>query len=76
MQDGRNWARIEADHHTHALFDRGEPGEWDSLFVGGPQVVAVGPKDMRMYYHSFDTSNMRYTIGLATSEDGFRYVPD
>lgn len=21
LQDGRNWARIEADHHTGALFD-------------------------------------------------------
>jgi hypothetical protein len=37
-QDGRNWARIEADHHTGALFDVGEPGEWDELFVGAPQV--------------------------------------
>ena len=71
MQDGRNWARIEADHHTHALFDRGEEGEWDSLFAAGPQVVAAGPKDMRLYYHSFDASQGRYRIGLATSEDGF-----
>lgn len=39
-QDGRNWARIEADHHTGALFDVGEAGEWDQLFVGTPQVSA------------------------------------
>jgi hypothetical protein len=37
-QDGRNWARIEAEHHTGALFDVGGPGEWDELFVGAPQV--------------------------------------
>ena len=37
-QDGRNWARIEADHHSGALFDVGEQGEWDELFVGSPQV--------------------------------------
>ena len=37
-QDGRNWARIEANHHTGALFDVGEDGQWDELLVGAPQV--------------------------------------
>ena len=37
-QDGRNWARIEANHHTGALFDVGEDGQWDGLLVGAPQV--------------------------------------
>lgn len=37
-QDGRNWARIESEHHTGALFDVGEAGEWDELFIGTPQV--------------------------------------
>jgi hypothetical protein len=37
-QDGRNWARIEADHHTGALFDVGEAGQWDSAYIGHPQV--------------------------------------
>ena len=41
-QDGRNWARIEADHHSGALFDVGQPGEWDELFIGGPQVGRAG----------------------------------
>ena len=36
-QDGRNWARIESEHHTGALFDVGEPGDWDALFIGNPQ---------------------------------------
>eukprot|EP00892_Ulva_mutabilis_P004235 jgi/Ulvmu1/2183/UM013_0028.1 len=72
-QDGRNWARIEADHHTHALFDRGEEGEWDALFVGAPQVLAAGPKDMRLWYHSYDAQQQRFRVGLATSEDGFKW---
>ena len=38
-QDGRNWARIEADHHTGALFDAGEPQDWDECLNGAPQVV-------------------------------------
>lgn len=43
-QDGRNWARIEAEHHTGALFDVGEEGEWDEMFIGGPQVgCRAGP---------------------------------
>jgi hypothetical protein len=72
MQDGRNWARIEAEHHTHAIFDCGDEGEWDSLFIASPQVLAAGPKDMRLYYHAFDVSQQKFRIGLATSEDGFR----
>ncbi len=133
-QDGRNWARIEAEHHTGALFDVGSEGEWDELFIGGPQVwgdvgggraasnriqcwdgaankgavllgsqpgqrrgsslscrtachpnrpplaspsaqvVAAGPRDMRMYYHSYDRSAGRFRVGLATSPDGFRWT--
>jgi hypothetical protein len=38
LQDGRNWARIEADHHTGALFDVGEAGQWDAAYIGHPQV--------------------------------------
>jgi hypothetical protein len=38
-QDGRNWARIEANHHTGALFDVGEEGEWDEVLNGAPQVL-------------------------------------
>lgn len=38
-QDGRNWARIEADHHTGALFDAGEEGEWDQVLNAKPQAT-------------------------------------
>ena len=73
-QDGRNFARIEGDHHTGALFDVGETGEWDHLFIGAPQVVAAGPKDMRMYYHSYDAQKEKYVVGVATSPDGFKWT--
>lgn len=72
VKDGRNFARIEAEHHTHAIFDTGKEGEWDNLFVASPQVLAAAPMDMRLYYHSFDASRDRFRIGVATSEDGFR----
>ena len=40
-QDGLNWARIEGEHHTGAILDVGEAGEWDELFIANPQ--ARGP---------------------------------
>lgn len=55
------------------MFDVGKPGEWDELFIGSPQVVAAGPKDMRMYYHSFDQKKNAYVVGMATSADGFKW---
>lgn len=36
-QDGLNWARIEGEHHTGALLDVGEEGDWDELFIANPQ---------------------------------------
>ncbi|KAK9805256.1 hypothetical protein WJX72_009116 [[Myrmecia] bisecta] len=72
-QDARNWARIEGDHHSGALFDTGEEGDWDELFIASPQVINAGPEDMRMYYHSYDARRQKYVVGLATSPDGFRW---
>lgn len=72
-QDGKHWARIEGDHYTGALFDVGEEGQWDELFVGQPQMVAAGPGDMRLYYHSYDPRAQQYVVGLARSRDGFKW---
>ena len=36
------------------------------------QVVAAGPQDMRMYYHSFDPRQQRFVVGWASSPDGFK----
>ncbi|GLI70313.1 hypothetical protein VaNZ11_015267, partial [Volvox africanus] len=75
-QDGRNWARIEADHHTGALFDVGAAIEKTEglIFNGGMQVLAVGPRDIRMYYSAYDTSRRRFVVALATSPDGFKWI--
>lgn len=37
-QDGKNWARFEATHHTAAILDAGAEGDWDESFIGSPQV--------------------------------------
>ncbi|CAI5466065.1 unnamed protein product [Closterium sp. Yama58-4] len=54
--DGRNWARIEGDHHSGAVMDVGAEGEWDELFHGAPQIVFHEPGDIRLFYHSLDRS--------------------
>ncbi|KAK9146458.1 hypothetical protein Sjap_006361 [Stephania japonica] len=75
-QDGRHWARIEGEHHSGALFDVGSKSnkEWDSLFVASPQVVFHTSGDLRMYYHSFDEQTGLFSIGIARSRDGIRWV--
>ena len=31
----------------------------------------MGPKDMRMFYHSFNAATQKWTVGTAASKDGF-----
>ncbi|GMH01747.1 hypothetical protein Nepgr_003586 [Nepenthes gracilis] len=73
-QDGRNWARIEGDHHNGALLDVGSGKEWDSLFIAAPRVVMHCGDDIRMYYHSYDLESKQFAIGMARSRDGIRWV--
>lgn len=72
--DGRNWARIEGDHHSGSLFDVGAENEWDSLFIAAPHVVFFKGDDLRMYYHSYDPKSGSFTVGFARSRDGMRWV--
>jgi hypothetical protein len=73
-QDGRNWARVEGDHHTGALFDVGEAGAWDARCIRDPKVLLAGPSDIRLYYTSIDPSTGVRSIGLARTKDGFNYT--
>lgn len=72
--DGRNWARVEGDHHSGSLFDVGAENEWDSLFIAAPHVVFFNADDLRMYYHSYDPKSGRFSAGFARSRDGMRWV--
>lgn len=72
--DGRHWARIEGEHHTGSLFDVGSERDWDAMFVASPKVVFHVKGDLRMYYHSFDAENGDFSIGIARSRDGMRWV--
>ncbi|RMZ57140.1 hypothetical protein APUTEX25_003597 [Auxenochlorella protothecoides] len=72
--NARVWARIEtSDEPSGTVLPVGQSGEWDAHFIAGPQVVAAGPNDLRMYYYSWDEGLGRFVIGLARSEDGFRW---
>ena len=46
---------------------------WDAAFVGAPQVVNAGPRDLRLFYHSFDAETRKWTVGLARSDDGLKW---
>ncbi|CAI5478509.1 unnamed protein product [Closterium sp. Yama58-4] len=82
--DGRNWARIEGDHHSGAALDVGAEGEWDELFHGAPQIVFHEPGDIRLFYHSLDrsakggktgeTKEGKFRVGFARSRDGLKWV--
>lgn len=72
-QDGVNWARIEAGHHSGALFDTGEAAEFDELGIASPQVVPLSQEDLRMYYHTFDAKKGKFVVGLARSRDGMQW---
>jgi hypothetical protein len=37
-------------------------------------LVAVGPRNILMYYSSFDEARGRFVVGLAKSADGFKWV--
>jgi len=72
-QNGRNWARIEGAHHTHAVFDAGAPGEWDARGCWAPQVVVAGARDLRLYYASPQPDG-RWAVGTAASPDGLAWT--
>jgi len=71
--DGVHWTRLEGDHHSGAVFDVGQKGEWDHLFNAWPTVVQHSDNDFRMYYSSFDPQTSKYSIGLARSTDGIKW---
>ncbi|MCO5587845.1 hypothetical protein L7F22_041797 [Adiantum nelumboides] len=72
--DGRNWARIEGDHHSGSLFDVGGEKEWDFLFIADPHVVYVNADDLRLYYHSFDLKAGCFSVGYARSRDAMKWI--
>jgi predicted GH43/DUF377 family glycosyl hydrolase len=66
--DGLNWTRPVAD----PVLDVGAEGEWDSLSLEFPVVVAEGPDSYKMWYAGEGPDGWR--IGHATSENGIDWT--
>lgn len=69
-QDGVHWSRIEGPEPYGSILTAGKTDdEFDSQFVGWPNVMEVG-SEYRMYYSTFDTKLKKFVIGLAMAKDG------
>jgi hypothetical protein len=69
-QDGAHWSRIEGPEPYGSILSAGKAADdFDSEFVGWPNVVEVG-SEYRMYYSTFDKKLQKYVIGLAVAKDG------
>eukprot|EP00210_Caulerpa_lentillifera_P002493 g2390.t1 len=73
FKNGYHWARIEGSDSSGAVLDVGEEKDWDCAFIGRPQVLNCGNRDLRMYYHSYDIDEECYKIGLAKSGNGLNW---
>ena len=74
-QDGIHWSRLEGEHATGAVLEVGKSGEFDELMVGWPQVVNHKDSEFRMYYQTMAPASWgtEYSLGLARSDDGFKW---
>jgi len=66
----RNWARVEGEHHSGALFGPGAAGEWDARGCAHARAMVAAPRDLRMFYASPDATTGAWAIGAARSADG------
>lgn len=75
-QDGLNWSRLEGEHPSGACLEMGnaEDKDFDAKFVGWPQCVTVREKVYRLYYTAMGAEGLATTIGVATSEDSFKWT--
>lgn len=73
-QDGINWSRIEGEHADGSCVDCGQKGDFDELFCGWPTVFNYRQKEFRMYYHSLSVATKKWSIGLATGQDGLKWI--
>jgi len=69
----RNWARVEGEHHSGALFGPGAAGEWDAAGCAHARAMVAAPRDLRMFYASPDAATGAWAIGAARSADGLAW---
>ena len=69
----RNWARVEGEHHSGALFGPGKAGEWDAAGCAHARTMVAAPRDLRLFYASPDAATGAWAIGSARSADGLAW---
>jgi len=70
-RDGLNWIRLDGPYRG-AFLDHGGPKDWDAMFCGWPRVLRDSGT-YKMYYHTLNWSQGGFLVGMAVSEDGFRW---
>jgi len=71
-RDGQHWISLGGPYRG-AFLDLGGVDAWDRLFCAFPRVLMDDDGTYKMHYHSFNPENGEFTIGMALSEDGFRW---
>lgn len=66
-------SRVEGPSAYGSIVEVGEsPLDFDSTFVGWPNVVEVDRK-FYMYYHSYCAVKQKFVVGMATATDGMKW---
>jgi len=71
-RDGLNWTRLDGPYRG-AFLDHGGPGDWDAVFCSWPRVLKDSDGSYKMYYHTLNPAKFIFSVGMAVSEDGFRW---
>ncbi|MGF1487358.1 MAG: hypothetical protein ACFBSE_09635 [Prochloraceae cyanobacterium] len=72
-RDGINWIRLEGPY-SGAFLNKGNPEDFDSLFCTMPNVLKENDGTWKMYYHTLNPKTRQFFVGLAVSDDGFRWT--
>ncbi|KAJ1637894.1 hypothetical protein T492DRAFT_271469 [Pavlovales sp. CCMP2436] len=72
--DGIHWGRVEGEHPNGAILipDENE-AQFDSAFVGWPQVVIHAELDYILYYHTIDVKSGKYVVAAARGKDAVQF---
>eukprot|EP01038_Epipyxis_sp_PR26KG_P004875 gene4875-6831_t len=71
-QDGAHWSRIEGPSAYGSILEVGNrnSNDFDSAFIGWPNVVETDSREYRMYYHTYNMISNKFEVAYADSPDG------
>jgi predicted GH43/DUF377 family glycosyl hydrolase len=71
-RDGLNWTKLKGPYRG-AFLDHGGKDDWDAAFCSWPRVLKEDDGSYKMYYHTLNPAKFTFQIGMAVSDDGFRW---